>query len=68
MAMKPSKISTPKQSQATMKLVRRYKATPGGMKDRQHLIDVVPSGTGCSAIAARETVIVLLGITLKQTV
>ena len=40
---------------------RRYKATPEGMNDRQHLIDVLQSGTGCTAVAARETMIAFLG-------
>jgi len=61
MAMKPSLKSTPKKSQATKKSARRFKATPEGMKDRQHLIDVIQSGTGCTAIAARETMVALLG-------
>ena len=37
MAMKPSKKSTPKKSLATKKSARRFKATPKGTKDRQHL-------------------------------
>ncbi len=61
MAMKPSKKSTPKKSQATKKSARRFKATPEGMNDRQHLIDVIQSGTGCTAVAARESMIALLG-------
>jgi len=56
-----SKKAAPKKSQASKKSPRRYKATPGGMKDRQHLIDVIQSGTGCSAVAARETMTALLG-------
>ena len=61
MAKKPSKKSTPKKSQATRKPAHRYKATPEGTKDRQHLIDVIQSGTGCTAIAARQTMTALLG-------
>ncbi len=61
MAKKRSKKSTPRKSQATKKPARCYKATPGGMNDRQHLIDVIQSGTGCTAVAARETMIVFLG-------
>ncbi len=61
MAMKPSKKSTPKKSQATKKSARRYRATPEGMKDRQHLIDVIQSGTGCTGVAARKTMVALLG-------
>ena len=61
MAMKPSKKSTPKKSQATRKPARRHRATPEGMNDRQHLIDVIQSGTGCTAVAARKTMIALLG-------
>jgi len=61
MARKPSKKSTPKKSQSTKKSARRYKATPEGMKDRQHLIDVIQSGTGCTGVAAQETMIAVLG-------
>ena len=61
MAKKPSKKSTPKKSQATRKPARRYKATPEGVNDRQHLIDVIQSGTGCTGVAARETMIAFLG-------
>ena len=61
MALKPSKKSTPKKPRATRQPVRRFMATPEGMKDRQHLIDVIQSGTGCTAVAARETMIALLG-------
>lgn len=61
MAKKPSTKSTASKSQATKKTARGYKATPEGMNDRQHLIDVIQSGTGCTATAARETMIRLLG-------
>ncbi len=61
MARKPSKKSTAKKSKTTKKSARRYKATPEGMKDRQHLIDVIQSGTGCTGVAARETMIAILG-------
>ncbi len=61
MAKKPSKKSTSKKSPASKKSARRYKATPEGMGDRQHLIDVIQSGTGSTAVAARETMIALLG-------
>jgi len=56
-----SKKPAPKKSQASKKSPRRYRATPEGIKDRQHLIDVIQSGTGCTAVAARETLIALLG-------
>ena len=56
MARKLSKKPTAKKSQA-----RRYKATPVGMSDRQHLIKVIQTGTGCTATSARETMIGLLG-------
>jgi DNA-binding protein HU-beta len=61
MAKKPSKKSTPKKSPASKKSARRFRATPEGTKDRQHLIDVIQSGTGSTAIAARQTMIALLG-------
>ncbi len=61
MVKKSSKKSTPKKSQAAKKPARRFKATPEGMKDRQHLIDIIQSGTGSTAVAARETMVALLG-------
>ena len=61
MALKPSKKFTPKKPRATRKPVRRFKATHVGIKDRQHLIDVIQSGTGCTGVAARETMAALLG-------
>ena len=66
MATKLSKKPTPKKatskkSQATRKPVSRNKATPEGVKDRQHLIDVIQAQTGCTATAARETLIAVLG-------
>jgi DNA-binding protein HU-beta len=60
MAKKPAKKSTPKKS------ARRHKATPNGMNDRQHLIDVIQSGTGCTATAARETMIGILGTVMAS--
>jgi DNA-binding protein HU-beta len=61
MAKKPSKKSAPKKSQATKKPARRYKATPEGISDRSHLIDVIRTETGCTAAAAKETMNALLG-------
>ncbi len=69
MAKKPSKKSTPKKSQAIRNPAHRYKATPAGMRDRQHLIDVIQSQTGCTAATARETMTALLGtitVSLKK--
>ena len=61
MAKKPSKKPAAKKPQATKQPTRRYKATPNGMRDRQHLIEVIQAGTGCTAAAARETMTGLLG-------
>ena len=66
MAIKSSKNSTSKKStskkpQATRKPASRNKATPEGVKDRQHLIDVIQARAGCTATAARETLIAVLG-------
>ncbi len=69
MARKPSRKSTSKKSQSTKKSAPRYKATPEGMNDRQHLIDVIQSGTGCTGAAARETMTAILGtitVSLKK--
>jgi DNA-binding protein HU-beta len=61
MAKKPSKKPAAKESQRTKKPTRRYKATPDGVRDRQHLIEVIQAGTGCTAAAARKTMAGLLG-------
>ena len=61
MAKKPSKKPAAKKSQTTKKPARRYKATPESMSDRQHMIGVIQSETGCTAAAARETLTGLLG-------
>ena len=59
MAKKSSKKS--KMSRATRKPAVRYKATPAGTRDRQHLINVIQSGTGCTSAAARETLTAVIG-------
>lgn len=41
--------------------VRKHKATPDDVSDRQHLIGVIQAGTGCSATAAKETLSDLIG-------
>ena len=61
MAKKPSTESALKKSKAIKKPARRYKATPEGISDRGHLIDVIRSETGCTAAAAKETMNALLG-------
>jgi DNA-binding protein HU-beta len=61
MAKTPSKKSTTKKSQGSKKTSSSYKATPDGVKDRQHLVEVIQSGTGCTGVAARETMTALLG-------
>ena len=37
------------------------KATPSGSSDREQLLDVIKAGTGCTNIAARDTLSALLG-------
>ena len=61
MPRKPSKKSTAKKSRATRKPARRYSATPEGIRDRQHLINLIQSRTGCTAVAARKTMTAILG-------
>lgn len=56
-AKKPSAA----KSQAAKKPAPRYKATPEGVSDRQHLTDLIQSGTGCTASAAKETLSALIG-------
>ncbi len=57
MAKKPAK----KSATAKSKPVKRYKATPAGTTDRQHLTSVIQSETGCSAKAAKATLDSLIG-------
>ena len=57
MAKKPAKSTT----KAKAKPTKRFKATPEGTNDRQHLTHVIQAGTECSAKAAKETMNALLG-------
>ncbi len=57
MAKKPAKRTTKTKATPT----KRFKATPEGTSDRQHLTHVIQAGTGCSAKAAKETMNALLG-------
>ncbi len=48
---------------------RRYAATPSGTSDREHLISLIRSITGCTARAAKETlngVLGTIGASLKK--
>src|SRR3546814_3843909 len=60
MAKKPATKSKTKKSSAAKKSTPAIKATPSDINDRQHLIDVIQAGTGCSGVAARETMSALL--------
>jgi len=40
---------------------KRFQATPDGVNDRQHLTEIIRSGTGCTAKAAKETMDALIG-------
>ena len=69
MARKPTTKSASKKSSAAKKSAPSIKATPNGKNDRQHLIDVIQAGTGCTGVAARTTMSALLGsisATLKK--
>lgn len=46
---------------ATKARAKRYTATPSGTSDRNHLIGLIQSTTGCSAQRAKETLNSLLG-------
>lgn len=70
MAKKPAKKTAAKKSTAkktTKKVAKKtaakktaVKATPAGMSDRQQLMDVVQSKTGCTVATSRDTVTALL--------
>ena len=57
MAKKPAKRTTKTKATPT----KRFKATPEGANDRQHLTRVIQAGTGCTAKAAKETMNALIG-------
>jgi len=66
MAKKPTKKTAAKKAPAkkavpVRKPAPRYKATPEGVSDRQHLADVIQAQTGCTGLAARESVKAILG-------
>ncbi len=56
-----AKKTTKSKAAPAKKPVKRYKATPEGTSDRQHLNSIVQAGTGCTAKAAKETMDALLG-------
>ena len=60
MAKKPATKSKTRKSAAAKKSAPAIKATPNDRNDRQHLIDVIQAGTGCTGVAARETMSALL--------
>ena len=57
MAKKPAR----KLAESKAKLVKRYKATPEGMTDRQHLISIIQAETGSSAKAAKSALDSVIG-------
>lgn len=57
MAMKATKA----KAAPVKKPVKRFKATPEGTSDRQHLISIVQAETDCTAKAANETINALIG-------
>lgn len=60
MAKKPARKSASGKSKTAKKSAPAAKATPNDRNDRQHLINVIQSGTGCTGVAARETMSALL--------
>lgn len=60
MAKKATKATKAKAAPAK-KPAKRYKATPEGVSDRQHLIGVIQATTGCTAKAAKETMDAIVG-------
>ena len=57
MTKKPAKKNT---TVSKSKPAKRYKATPDGTSDRQHLISIIQSETGSSAKAAKSTLDALI--------
>jgi DNA-binding protein HU-beta len=61
MAKKPAKKPAKSKAAPAAKPAKRYKATPEGVSDRQHLINVIQEGAGCTGKAAKETMDDLIG-------
>jgi DNA-binding protein HU-beta len=75
MARKPAKKTAAKKSSAKKAAAKKtaakkaVKATPADMSDRQQLMDVLQSKTGCTVAASRDTLTTLLdtiAATLKK--
>lgn len=60
MAKKPARKSASGKSKTARKSAPAAKATPNDRNDRQHLINVIQDRTGCTGVAARETMSALL--------
>ena len=60
-AKKPAKKSAKAKAAPAEKPVRRYKATPEGTSDRQHLTGIIQAETGCTTKTAKETMAALIG-------
>ncbi len=56
-----AKKSTKAKVAPAKKTVKRYKATPEGVSDRQHLMSIIQANTGCTAKAAKETMDAIVG-------
>lgn len=56
-----AKKATKAKTAPAKKPAKRYKATPEGVNDRQHLNNIVQAGTGCTAKAAKETMDAIIG-------
>lgn len=46
---------------AAKKKAAPIKATPTDLSDREHLVEVIKAGTGCTGVAARDTLSAVLG-------
>ncbi|MDP6515442.1 MAG: HU family DNA-binding protein [Alphaproteobacteria bacterium] len=62
MARKPAKSTTKSKPAPT----KRFKATPEGTNDRQHLTGIIQAGTGCTAKAAKATMDALIGTVVSS--
>ena len=61
MAKKPAKKPAKTKAAPAKKPAKRYKATPEGTSDRQHLTAIIQASTGCTAKAANDTMNDLIG-------
>lgn len=56
-----AKKATKAKAAPAKNTAKRYKATPEGVSDRQHLMSIIQANTDCTGKAAKETMDAIIG-------